>query len=109
MHEQIFAVLPQQDIDGLKAMLEEIRGLLVSMSDAYAPARSEEFVTTKRACQLLSVTPRTLATWRKKGIISVSRVGRHIYYKMSSINELIARNEIGATVTTGKCHSSRAP
>lgn len=92
--KKIIAVVSHEEIEELKNEISEIKALLYNMCDASDKTQTEEYVMTKEACRMLHVTDRTLSTWRKKGIISVSQVGRHIYYKMSDIRALIERNTI---------------
>ena len=98
--ENYIAVLPHEEIEELKNELGEIKELLYSMREANDKSQADEYVTTKEACRMLHVTDRTLATWRKKGVIQVSQVGRHIYYKMSDIQALIDRNTIFPVTAT---------
>lgn len=91
---KIIAVVSHEEIEELKNEISEIKALLYNICDAKDKTQTDEFVTTKDACRMLHVTDRTLTTWRKKGVICFSQVGRHIYYKMSDIRALIERNTI---------------
>jgi hypothetical protein len=44
----------------------------------------------------LKVSKRTTATWREKGIITFSKLGGKIYYRLSDILSLLKKNEIPA-------------
>ena len=45
---------------------------------------------------LLKVSKRTTATWREKGIITFSKLGGKIYYRLSDILSLLKQTEIPA-------------
>lgn len=42
----------------------------------------KKWLTNKEVCEILSVTPRTLQNYRDEGIISFSKVGSKIYYRL---------------------------
>lgn len=86
-------IMPQEKLDMIQSELSEIKSLLLEKkSESFS--KSNKYICTREAALLLNVTTRTLATWRQKGIIKVSKVGRRVYFKMSDINELIERNKL---------------
>ena len=46
--------------------------------------------------KFLNVSKRTTAYWREKGVITYSKLGGKIYYRLSEILRLIKENEIPA-------------
>jgi hypothetical protein len=50
----------------------------------------------------LKVSKRTTAYWREKGMITFSKLGGKIYYRLSDILSLIKENEIPAISTNLK-------
>jgi hypothetical protein len=42
----------------------------------------------------LKVSKRTTATWREKGMITYSKLGGKIYYKLSDVLSLLKQNEV---------------
>ena len=85
--------MPQEKLDMIQSELSEIKALLLEKkSDGLQ--KGNKYICTREAALMLNVTTRTLATWRQKGIIQVSKVGRRVYFKLSDITELIERNKL---------------
>jgi hypothetical protein len=55
---------------------------------------TKDRLTTKEACEILSVTPKTLWTYRTKGMIAFSQIGSKIYYKYQDLMDLLDRHYI---------------
>ena len=91
MKETIMAIVPQEKLDMIQSELSEIKALLLE-KESDGLQKGNEYICTREAALMLNVTTRTLATWRQKGIIKVSKVGRRVYFKLSDITELIERN-----------------
>ena len=91
MEERIF-IIKQAELESLRSSLQEIKTLLLEAKAKSIP--NDGRVDPKTAAGLLNITTRTLSTWRAKGVIKASRVGRKIYYKVSDINNLIERNRM---------------
>lgn len=51
---------------------------------------------------MLKVSKRTLAYWRERGMITFSKLGGKIYYRLSDILALIKQNEIPAVTSNLK-------
>ena len=51
-----------------------------------------EWLTNKRVCEMLSVTPKTMQNYRDKGIIPFAKVGSRIFYRRNDINTLLESN-----------------
>ncbi len=49
---------------------------------------------------LLKVSKRTTAYWREKGVVTFSKLGGKIYYKLSDILILLKKNELPAVACT---------
>jgi len=49
-------------------------------------------MTKHEVAELLQVTPRTLQSWRDKGILGYHKVGGTILYKESDVMEMLAKN-----------------
>ena len=93
MDKTIMAILPQDQLDSIQTELNEIKALLLEKKSE-GLSKGNKYICTREAALLLNVTTRTLATWRQKGIIKVSKIGRRVYFKMSDITELIERNQL---------------
>jgi hypothetical protein len=70
-------------VDDVKKALEKIR----------RPA-NETILDDVDVRGLLKVSKRTLAYWRERGIITFSKVGGKIYYRLSDILVLLKQHEI---------------
>ena len=45
------------------------------------------WISNEEACKILNVTPRTMQNYRDNGIISFSKVGSKIYYRLNDLEE----------------------
>ena len=53
---------------------------------------NKELLNIEEACKVLSVSKRTLQSWRDSGIIPFSQIGSKIYFKTSDIRQIIEEN-----------------
>ena len=98
METKIMALVPQEELDAIRAELAEVKSLLINIrEDAPSTKSNDELLTSSQAAKRLKVTTRTLLKWRKAGIIKVRQVGRRILYRLSDINDLLERNLITST------------
>lgn len=54
----------------------------------------EGWIENAELSRRLNISLRTLQTYRERGIIGFSTIGRKIYYKTGDIEELITRNHM---------------
>ncbi|WP_369799072.1 helix-turn-helix domain-containing protein [Dysgonomonas sp. BGC7] len=45
-------------------------------------------------CELFQISPRTLQSYRDKGVLSYSQIGRKCYYKTTDIEQLVSQSQI---------------
>lgn len=79
--------------------LDEIRNLITELKQAVEnTSRPPEFVIFDDVDlrNYLKVSKRTTAYWREKGMITFSKLGGKIYYKLSDVLSLISENAIPA-------------
>ena len=88
-----YFIVDVDDIEHIKSAIDNLNDQVLKLLEIRNESPNT-YLTTKEACKLLHVTSRTLAKWRQKGIISVSRVGRRIYYKSRDVEDLIERNTL---------------
>jgi excisionase family DNA binding protein len=50
-------------------------------------------LTTKEAAAFLRVSPSTVSTLRKRGMLTFVKIGRRILYSVDALNEFVAKNE----------------
>ena len=93
MKNEVLAVIPQEMLEAIQSELSNIKALLLEKQTS-GQSIGNQYVDTREAAKMLSVTPHTLGEWRKAGVISASKVGRKVYYKVSSLVDLIERNHI---------------
>jgi hypothetical protein len=51
----------------------------------------QEWMDNQAACTILSITPRTLQTYRDNGTIPYTRIGSKIYYRPDDLKRLVTR------------------
>ena len=54
-----------------------------------AGPRGSRLLLGKDVCKRLHISPRTLASYRKKKILPYSRIGRKIYYKAEDLEKIL--------------------
>ena len=58
----------------------------------------KEFLTINDLCELLSVTPKTVASWRYRGVGPASyKAGKHVRYKRSDVEAWMEESRTGST------------
>ena len=88
-------------IEQIKTLVSQIEQLKTEFQTARRPA--EETILDDVALQeMLKVSKRTTAYWREKGLITFSKLGGKIYYRLSDILALISQHEIAAVNKTLK-------
>lgn len=81
-------------IEVAKPFLEDLINNIISskQESQIHPEPMDELLSVEEAAALLGVTPATIHSWKKKGIIRFKRIGRRVYlYK----KELLASNNPG--------------
>lgn len=63
-------------------------------------ALGEGWVENAELSRRLNISIRTLQTYRERGILGFSIIGRKIYYKTSDIDHLIATNRVPSKKTS---------
>jgi MerR family transcriptional regulator, repressor of the yfmOP operon len=61
----------------------------------------EPKLTNKDVCKILSISSRTLQTYRDKNILPFAQIGRKIYYKASDIDEYLEQHYIKSNCQRG--------
>jgi DNA-binding transcriptional MerR regulator len=57
----------------------------------------EEWITGEDVIKILRISTRTLFSYRSKGILSYSQIGRKISYKLSDVYALLERHYVKPT------------
>lgn len=80
-----FVLVPKDDWARVVDTLDRIEKVI---SEKEKPSG---WMKTEKACNVLGVTPHTLAKYREQFKIRTSQVGRCVLYSISDINELLKK------------------
>lgn len=61
------------------------------------------FVDQVEFCQIMNIEKSTAYVWRNQGLISYSKIGKTIYYKMTDIIQFLDNHRIEARHNGEKC------
>lgn len=78
-------------------MLERISKLKKRVNDLYpneGGVLQEEWIENAELSHRLNISLRTLQSYRERGVIGFSTIGRKIYYKLSEVDKLLKTNRI---------------
>ncbi|SHM90349.1 helix-turn-helix domain-containing protein [Flavobacterium chilense] len=77
-------------LDGMKKELKELLEMTKSATEKYVSIFNEEkWLDNQEVCLMMSITKRTLQTYKDKGLLSYSRLNRKNYYKLSDVKALL--------------------
>jgi MerR family transcriptional regulator, repressor of the yfmOP operon len=79
-------------------MLECITKLKNRVNDLYPNEEGilqKEWIENAELSHRLNISLRTLQSYRVRGVIGFSTIGRKIYYKISEVESLLKKNRIG--------------
>lgn len=79
----------------LEKLVNEVANLKKIIADTVKPP-DQVILDDVDLREQLKVSKRTTAYWREKGLITYSKLGGKIYYKLSDILEFIRNNETPA-------------
>lgn len=74
----------------------KISKLIKHVDELYPAEKSEleqNWIENAELARRLHISLRTLQTYRERGIIGFTRIGRKIYYRISDITDLITDNQ----------------
>jgi MerR family transcriptional regulator, repressor of the yfmOP operon len=63
--------------------------------------QTKKLLSSEEVCSLLMISKRTLQSYRDRGILPFSQIGRKIYYKASDIDEYLNRHYVKADYQKG--------
>lgn len=84
-------------------MLERISKLKKRVNDLYpneGGVLQEEWIENAELSHRLNISLRTLQSYRERGVIGFSTIGRKIYYKLSEVDKLLKTNRIKVIIKT---------
>lgn len=79
-------VIEQKEFEGLVSRLENMEGLLEKITGYFAE-NANGLMNQTEAARLLQITPQTLISYRKAGMISCIWKGSKPYYTNQILNE----------------------
>jgi hypothetical protein len=79
-------------------LLKKLEGIEETVKEKIKPQK--QFYTNEEICKLLSVSKRTLQSWRDRSLISYHKVNGIIFYSLEDINAFVKRNQIEAKTST---------
>ncbi len=85
----------------LQELIGTVNDVKVALEKMGRPA-NETILDDVDVRDLLKVSKRTLAYWRERGIITFSKLGGKIYYRLSDILILLKQHEIPAVASNLK-------
>ena len=62
---------------------------------------NKRWLTSEEVCHILSISKRTLQSYRDRGVLPYAQIGRKIYYKSSDIDEHLDAHYIPLNVKKG--------
>ncbi|MBE0663989.1 MAG: helix-turn-helix domain-containing protein [Bacteroidales bacterium] len=81
-------IIPKDQFNELLAKVEHI----IKTIDGITASPKESFVDNAEFIRLMGISKRTAQTWRDEQRISFSQIGSKIYYSLSDVNQLLAKN-----------------
>ena len=79
-----------------KAELLEIKDSIAVLSDKVATISSPPnhvILNNKELSLMLNVSTRTVQKWRDEGLISFSKIGREIFYRLSDVLDMLDQHK----------------
>lgn len=78
----------EQMVQHLENFVRQVKNLCGSSHD------SGKWMDNTEVCELFQISPRTLQSYRDKGVLSYSQIGRKCYYKTTDIEQLVSQSQI---------------
>lgn len=67
---------------------------LLTQIDTLHAEPDNGWLDNQAVCRILSISKRSLQTFRDKGLIPYSQIGHKCFYKQEDVNEFLERNRI---------------
>lgn len=90
-------------LSGIKREMEVLTRTVTQMSKTHAQQLSEEWVTKEQVMAMLKISPRTLETLKRKGILPYTKIQGMFYYCTSDIEKLLKENYVKNGGSRGSC------
>lgn len=86
-------MLPQQELEDIKALLLEMRNTLKAKEQAEIDG---QWIESSQARQLLGISQRTWQSMRDNRVLGFSQYGRKIYVRRADLEEFMSNHYIKA-------------
>lgn len=83
--------------DAYNMIIERIARLKKRVNDLYPSEENrikEGWIENAELVRRLNVSLRTLQSYRERGVIGFTMIGRKVYYKIAEVQELLEKNRI---------------
>jgi hypothetical protein len=77
--------------EAMMTEFETFAGKVDALCRANGEKTMQEWLDNQAACTILSITPRTLQTYRDNGTIPYTQIGHKIYYRPDDLKRLFPR------------------
>ena len=81
-------ILSKDQYNDLVNRIDEIKSAI----DLKQKQPSEQFLDNQQFIDTMKVSKRLAQSWRDEGVISFSKIGNKIYYKLSDVEALMQKN-----------------
>lgn len=89
-------------LDGIKNDIKELLELTENATRKYKPIfKEEKWLDNQEVCLMMSITKRTLQTYKDKGLLPYSKLNRKNYYKLSDVQALLQAGQPYNTIENG--------
>ena len=75
--------------DNIMHRIKSIEQKTISLCQKQEDLALKDWLDNQEVCQILSISPRTLQTYRDKGIISFSCIRQKIYYRSEDVEKVL--------------------
>ncbi|MGE5521500.1 MAG: helix-turn-helix domain-containing protein [Candidatus Dadabacteria bacterium] len=81
-------------LSGIRRDMEALQRTVAQMSKTHAQQLSEEWVTKEQVMAILKISPRTLETFKRKGILPFTKIQGMFYFRTADIENLLKQNYV---------------
>jgi excisionase family DNA binding protein len=75
---------------------QEISQIVQKALEQVSQLPDQKIYNTEQLCNYLGVSKRTVAEWRKQGLITYHKIGAIIYYTHADVEEMLSRFTVEA-------------
>ncbi|KOS05265.1 DNA-binding protein [Flavobacterium akiainvivens] len=82
--------IQKSTLEGMKNELKELLEFTENATQKYTSIfKEEKWLDNQEVCLMMSITKRTLQTYKDKGLLPYSKLNRKNYYKLSDVQALL--------------------